>query len=95
MIDKRIAKTLDRETCLEYREVYQRELDLIYRRLERLCNKYKLNPDFESYDMWAGEKIDLPTRIEEQEAIKDELEWYLELIEKQLQTLNIKADYPN
>ncbi|MCJ7829170.1 MAG: hypothetical protein MUP81_05460 [Dehalococcoidia bacterium] len=94
MLDRQLVKRLDRQGCQEYQEGYLRELDLTNRRLERLRNKQKQNPDFEAYDYYAGEKVGIDVRIEEQEAVKDELEWYLELIQERLNALDIKEKYP-
>lgn len=94
MLDRRYAKTLDRQGCQEYQEGYLRELDLTNRRLERLRNKQKQNPNFEAYDYYAGEKVSIVTRIEEWEAVKDELEWYLGILQERLNALDIKEKYP-
>ena len=94
MLDRQLVKRLDRQGCQEYQEGYLRELDLANRRLERLRNKQKQNPNFEAYDYYAGEKVSIAVRIEEWEAVKDELEWYLEILKERLDTLVIKEKYP-
>ena len=94
MLDRRFAKSLDRQGCLEYQEGYQRELDLANRRLERLRNKQKQNPNFEAFDYYVGEKVSIDTRIEEWEAVIDELECYLEILQERLNALEIKEKYP-
>jgi len=94
LLDRQLVKRLDRQGCLEYQEGYQRELDLAARRLERLRNKQKQNPNFEVYDYYAGEKVSIDTRIEEWEAVKDELEWILQILQERLDSLEIKEKYP-
>ncbi|MCJ7633674.1 hypothetical protein MUP77_14950 [Candidatus Bathyarchaeota archaeon] len=93
MLDQ-LVKRLDRQGCQEYQEGYQRELDLTNRRLERLRNKQKKNPNFEAYDYYANEKVSIVTRIEEWEAVKDELEWILEIIQERLSALDVRERYP-
>jgi len=94
MFDSRFAKSLDRQGCLEYQEGYLSELDLTNRRLERLRNKQKQNPNFEAFDYYANEKVSIDIRIKEWEAIKDELEWYLEILQERLNAMEIKEQYP-
>jgi hypothetical protein len=95
MLDRRFAKSLDRQGCLEYQEGYLRELDLANRRLGRLIKKKESYPNFESYDYYVGEKVSIDTRIEEWEAVIDELEWYLEIIQERRNALAIKEKYPD
>ncbi|MCJ7829334.1 MAG: hypothetical protein MUP81_06310 [Dehalococcoidia bacterium] len=94
MLDRQLVKRLDRQGCQEYQEGYLRELDLANRRLGRLLNKQKQNPNFEAFDYYANEKVSIDTRIEEWEAVIDELEWYLDLLNDQLNALEIKEKYP-
>jgi len=94
MLDTRLVRLLDKETCLEHQEAYRKELDLTDRRLERLRKKQEQNPNFSAYDVYADDQVDICTRIEEFEAVKDELEWYLELIEEQLSILKLKENHP-
>lgn len=94
LLDRQLVKRLDRQGCQEYQEGYQRELDLANRRLERLRNKQKQNPNFEAYDYYAGEKVNIDIRIEEWEAVKDELEWILQILQERLDSLEIKKKYP-
>ena len=94
MIDN-LVKKLDKETCLEQQEKYQNEFEITNRRLARLRHKQWLYPSFESYDVWADEMVDLPTRIAEFEAIKGELGGYLKLVADRLQTLKIKEENPS
>lgn len=95
MLDRQLVKRLDYQGCIEYQEGYQRELDLANRRLERLKNKQRQNPDFEAYDYYAGEKVSISVRIEEWGAVKDELEWYLKILQERLDVLQVKTQYPH
>lgn len=94
MLDRQLVKRLDRQGCQEYQEGYLRELDLATRRLERLRNKQKQNSNFAAYDYYAGENVSIAVRIEEWEAVKDELEWILKIIQERLNALDIKEQFP-
>lgn len=95
MMDGYLIKRLDKKSCLEYREGYLENMDLTNRRLGRLRDKSKQNPNWKGFNPYADEQISIGVYIEEQEAVRDELKWYLDLIESQLQTLELKEKNPN
>jgi hypothetical protein len=94
MLDRQLVKRLDRQGCQEYQEGYLRELDLANRRLKRLRNKQKQNPNFEAYDYYAGENVSIDIRIEEQIAILDELILYENMLKERINDIDFKAKYP-
>jgi len=94
MLDRRFAKTLDHQGCLEFQEGYQGHLVLTNRRLERLKVRQKREPTWRGFNYYADEMVDIGTYIEEQEAIKDELEWYLRILQERLNALAVKEQYP-
>lgn len=94
MLDRYLIKRLDCEGCLEYKERSEHDLELTNRRLQTVKHKQQVNPGFKSYDVWADGMVDIATRIEEQEAIKEELESDLELLNDRLISLTMKQDYP-
>jgi DNA polymerase II small subunit/DNA polymerase delta subunit B len=94
-MDIRFAKTLYHGQCLEYQEEYQNQLALTNRRLERLRATQKRDPSWKGYNPYADEDVSIDTYIEEQEAVKGEIEEFLGIIQDRLDDLTIKAKYPN
>ena len=95
MLDKRFAKMLYHGQCLEYQEDYQNQLTLTNRRLERLRVTQKRDPNWKGFNPYADDYVGIDTYIEEQEAVKGEIEEFLGIIQDRLAELDIKAKYPN
>lgn len=94
MLAEWYLKRLDWDDCNRHLEFKLDDLDLTNRRIERIKAKQKQNPDFKAYDVWADDLVDIATRLEEQTAIKYELDDDIEKIENRLYILNIKKEHP-
>lgn len=87
MLDKRLLKTFNSDDCTQYRTERENWLKLTKERLKRLRAKQSKNPEWKSYDQYANDFVGIDIRIEEQEAVLEELLQEIELINAKAQEL--------
>lgn len=81
----------DENAIRETIEQWEDQLSLTEKRLTTLKNKQKVSPDFKSWDVYADDYVDIATRIEEQTAVKEELEEGLKILKNSLKGLTEKG----
>lgn len=79
MLTQQQLKQLTDTDIEEYLECYRRELELTERRLAALKRRQAIEPSWCHYDPMVGEDVSIDIRIEEQEAVLNEYEIYIEL----------------
>ena len=93
MLDKRFVKHCTLADCKEQRESIEAERMLTVTRLERLRNTQANNPNWEAYDKYADDMVGIDIRIEEQQAVQEELEDDLRLLQDRERVITIAAAY--
>ncbi len=82
MIDKRLLRKFTIEDCTQCRIELSESLKLAKERLRRLKRKQKMNPDWVAYDKYADAPVGIDIRIEEQLAVKEELEQDIRVVDE-------------
>jgi hypothetical protein len=95
MLDQLFIRKLDQGGCQEYMESLSDQLRLTLRRIEIIRKKQKANPNFEAYDRWADGMVGIDIRLEEQLAVRDDLESDLTILTARLDSLLIRKEHPN
>ena len=79
MFTPQMLRQLSDSEVEEYLSYYQGELELTERRLSRLEQRRARDPGWASYDQMIGEEVGIDIRIEEQMAVRDGLEIYIQV----------------
>jgi hypothetical protein len=87
MIDKRLLKKYTLEDCTQIRRELGVSLRLTKERLKRLKKKQAENPAWAAYDKYADAFVGIDIRIEEQEAVLEELKRDIELVNARAQEI--------
>lgn len=95
MLDNLFVKKLDAAACLEHIEFHGHDLEVTERRIKAIRKKQQTNPEFKAYDKWADDMVDIDTRLEEQLAVRDEIEADLIMLRLKLDSLTLKKEHPN
>jgi len=93
MLNKVIVRKFTLADCRGYKESIGAELKLTHRRLERLKNTQAKNPKWAAYDYLADDIVGIDTRIEEQQAVFEELENDLGLLFEREDIINQATAY--
>ena len=80
MLTKHMLKQLQEQDIKEYISGYRYELALTERRLVALSRRQQRDPTWEHFDPMVQEMVGIGIRIEEQLAVKDELNDLLSLL---------------
>ncbi len=80
MLDSRYLKQLKEADLCTFTLDFIHQLVLTERRLAALQRTQTRKPDWTAYDPMIGEEVSIDIRIEDQEAVKGELEEQLNLI---------------
>lgn len=91
MLDKFFVRKLNQGDCHEFREQRKKWLALTDIRIERLKATQAKNPKWAAYDYLADDIVGIDTRIEEQLAVREELEAELGLISEREEVLRYTA----
>jgi len=81
MIDKRLLKKFTLEDCTQYRRELGESLKLTKGRLRRLKKRASWNPSWTAYDKYADALVGIDIRIEEQLAVREEIEQDIILVD--------------
>jgi len=81
MLDKRLLKKFTIEDCNQVRRELGESLRLTKERLRRLKRKEKENPSWAAYDKYADAFVGIDIRIEEQQAVREEIEQDIILVD--------------
>ena len=84
MLVLQFIKKLTLEQCREHITLIKAELELTDRRLSRLINTKAKNPSWDAYDKYADDVVGIDIRIEEQQAVYEELTDCLTLLDKRI-----------
>lgn len=87
MIDKRLLKKFTLEDCTQIRRELGESLKLTKERLRRLNKKQVERPTWIAYDKYADAFVGIDIRIEEQLAVREELEQDVELVDARAQEI--------
>lgn len=83
MFTRQDLKRLSDEDIEEYTGYYQEQLALTERRLAALLKTRAVQPRWSAFDPFIGEEVGIDIRIEEQEAVRDEITDYLQLFSRE------------
>ena len=81
MFNRNDVKKLTEQDIAEYERYYTEELRLTERRLPSLRRRQEREPTWSAYDPRIGEEVGIDIRIEEQEAVRDEFEILLAILQ--------------
>lgn len=87
MIDKRFLKKFTLEDCTQCRIELSESLKLTKERLGRLKRKQKENPAWVAYCKYADAFVGIDIRIEEQLAVREEIEQNIVLVDARAREL--------
>jgi len=82
MLDKRLLKKFTIEDCNQVRRELDESLKLTKKRLRRLERKQSENPAWAAYDKYADAFVGIDIRIEEQLAVREEIEQDIILVDE-------------
>jgi len=86
-MDKRLLKKFTLEDCTQYRREFGEWLKLTKERLRRLKIRQSENPDWAAYDKYADDFVGIDIRIEEQLAVREEIEQDIVLVDTRAQEI--------
>lgn len=91
MLDRMLLHKLNLQDCQAYREYREEYLDLTNRRIERLKATQARNPDWTAYCKYADDMVSIDIRIEEQLAVKEDLELEIEQLSQREESIKKEA----